>query len=272
MTLDQARERIEKCIAAGVFSLNEDEAKGVFRLLGMPVVAERVALNLDEVLAAGDALGYPVVLKGMGKDILHKTEAGLVMVGIPSRQRLEEAVAEMRRRAGKALESFLVQPMVQGKRELVAGLFRDEQFGPVVMFGLGGVLTEALEDVVFRVAPLSGVDLEDMVNGLAAQKLLGPFRGRPPLTNSCSNRCFRGCRIWPWTVPRCRRWTSIPSLSSPTAAPWPWTVSWPWERLPHPVPVNFTMIFAGSTPAIILRPSPLWGLRPPRGNGGICCR
>ncbi len=174
--LEQIKAQIIEYIQDGVASLNEDRAKDVFRLLGMPVVEEVQATNLEQVMVAAEDLGYPLVLKGLGDNILHKTEAGLVKVGIDGPDRLKEAVETMTRMAGDDLKTFLVQPMVKGNREFVAGMFRDAQFGPVIMFGLGGILTEAIGDIVFRIAPLSGADLDDMLDCLAAQKLLGEFR------------------------------------------------------------------------------------------------
>ena len=168
---------IDDYLAQGITSLNEDKAKQIFRMLDMPVVEEVQANDVSQVKAAGETLGYPLVLKGVAGGILHKSEAGLVVAGINGPEQLEDAAAGMAREAGKDLETFLVQPMVQGKREFVAGMFRDEQFGPVIMFGLGGVLTEALSDIIFRIAPLCDADLNDMLDGLGAQKLLGDFRG-----------------------------------------------------------------------------------------------
>ncbi|WDP91354.1 MAG: acetate--CoA ligase family protein [Desulfobacter sp.] len=217
--LERVGESIDKYMASGISSLNEDEAKEIFRHLGMPVVEERKAKGLDQVLAAGDELGYPLVLKGIGKDILHKTEAGLVMVGIPSPQRLEEAVSTIEERAGKDLESFLVQPMVQGKRELVAGLFRDEQFGPVVMFGLGGVLTEALEDIVFKIAPLDEADLEEMVEGLKAKKLLGPFRGEAAVDRDALKRVLQGLSDLAMACPQVKEVDINPLIVGPDGTP-----------------------------------------------------
>ncbi|MCG8685689.1 MAG: acetate--CoA ligase family protein, partial [Desulfobacterales bacterium] len=190
--LEQIKAQIIEYIQDGVASLNEDRAKDVFRLLGMPVVEEVQATNLEQVMVAAEDLGYPLVLKGLGDNILHKTEAGLVKVGIDGPDRLKEAVETMTRMAGDDLETFLVQPMVKGNREFVAGMFRDAQFGPVIMFGLGGILTEAIGDIVFRIAPLSGADLDDMLDCLAAQKLLGEFRGESAVNRDQLKAVLKG--------------------------------------------------------------------------------
>jgi succinyl-CoA synthetase alpha subunit len=130
-----------------------------------------------EAVAAAKDLGFPVVLKGLGRQLLHKTESRLVHLALHDAAAVEAAAKDIAKNAGDKLEGFLVQPMVAGKREFVAGLFRDEQYGPVVMFGLGGTLTEALADVSFRLSPLSRSDAEDMLSEIKSARLLGPFRG-----------------------------------------------------------------------------------------------
>ena len=122
-------------------------------------------------------IGFPVVLKGLGAKLTHKTERGLVRMNLKTAGEVGEAARRVADAAGNDLEGFLLQPMLPGRREFVAGLFCDPQFGPVVMFGLGGVFTEALDDVVFRVAPFNERQAGEMIDGLRAQRLLGPFRG-----------------------------------------------------------------------------------------------
>lgn len=125
-------------------SLTEADAKRIFKAAGMPVVAEMAVKTAQKAADAARELGFPVVLKGFGSTILHKTEAGLVCPGLATAAQVETAARKMTDQAGKDLEGFLVQPMVQGKRELVAGMFRDPQFGPVIMFGLGAFLPKQL--------------------------------------------------------------------------------------------------------------------------------
>ncbi|OGP87095.1 MAG: CoA-binding protein, partial [Deltaproteobacteria bacterium RBG_19FT_COMBO_43_11] len=118
-----------------------------------------------------------VVLKGLGSRLTHKTERGLVKLNLNNKEEVRLAALYIKEAAGTDLEGFLIQPMLQGKREFVAGLFHDEQFGPTVMFGLGGIFTEAIEDVVFALAPLEKNEARRMIEQLEAQKLLGEFRG-----------------------------------------------------------------------------------------------
>ena len=162
-------------------ALTEAQSKQILARYGIPVVEETVALTPDDAVKAAETFGYPVVLKGSGSKLTHKTERGLVYLNLLTREALLEAASDISRSAGDDLEGYLVQPMVRGRREFVAGLFCDAQFGPVVMFGLGGIFTEVLDDVVFRVAPVSEVQVEAMLDEFRSAKLLGPFRGEAPV-------------------------------------------------------------------------------------------
>jgi acyl-CoA synthetase (NDP forming) len=158
-------------------ALTEFESKQFLAPYGIPVVKEISAMTAADAVAAAKSLCFPVVLKGLGKELLHKTESNLVHLNLHDGAAVEVAAKQIEKNAGDKLEGFLVQPFVSGKREFVAGMFRDRQYGPVVMFGLGGILTEALSDVSFRLAPLAEADVEDMLSEIQSAKLLGPFRG-----------------------------------------------------------------------------------------------
>jgi len=119
------------------------------------------------------------VLKGLGTKLTHKTERGLVHLNLKDAGEVRQAAADVAGSAGADLEGYLIQPMLSGRREFVAGLFHDDQFGPVVMFGLGGIFTEALNDVAFRIAPVDEKEAGEMIDELRSRKLLGPFRGEP---------------------------------------------------------------------------------------------
>ncbi|MDI6776084.1 MAG: acetate--CoA ligase family protein [Syntrophales bacterium] len=173
----KAVELIERAKSEGRTALNEAEAKQLLKCYGVPVVEETVVETLDDTVAQARITGFPVVLKGLGSRLTHKTERGLVRLNLKDTDDVRSAAREILDAAGDDLEGFLIQPMLLGRREFVAGLFRDVQFGPVVMFGLGGVFTEALDDVVFRLAPLNEVHAAYMLDELRAAPLLGPFRG-----------------------------------------------------------------------------------------------
>jgi acetyl-CoA synthetase (ADP-forming) len=117
-------------------------------------------------------------MKGCSAELSHKTEAGMVALNISSAREVAQVFEEL---SGKAtnLDGVLVEKMVKGSREFVIGLSQDPSFGPCVMFGLGGIFTEALKDVTFRVAPLSKEDALEMIDEIKTKKLLGEFRGSP---------------------------------------------------------------------------------------------
>ena len=158
-------------------ALNENKAKKVLRHCGIPVVEEIVALDVKGALAAAETIGYPVVLKGLGHQLLHKSDMGLVHVNLQTEDHLQRAATDIATRGNGRLEGLLVQPYISARRELMAGMVRDPQFGPVIMFGLGGVLAEALSDTVCRLLPLSDADATEMIAAIRATSLLNAFRG-----------------------------------------------------------------------------------------------
>ena len=168
---------IETAIAEGRKTLNEAEAKQILKHFGVPVVEEKAVKSIEMIDSSVDVIGYPVVLKGLGARLIHKTDKGLVKLNLSNKKEVFSAASRIQDAAGQDLEGFLIQPMVEGKREFVAGLFYDEQFGPVVMFGLGGVFTEAIGDIAFRVAPLDEYEAKLMIQDVRAERLLKNFRG-----------------------------------------------------------------------------------------------
>lgn len=160
--------------------LSEHEAKRVLAAYGVPVSRERLVATAAEARAAAARIGYPVVLKGCSASEAHKTEKGLIAVGLGSQKALAESFRAMKARAGDGFDGgWLVQEMVKGSREVMIGMTRDPVFGPSVMFGLGGIFTEILQDVVFRVAPLTNADAHAMLDGIRARKILDAVRGMP---------------------------------------------------------------------------------------------
>jgi len=153
----------------------------VLKEYGIPVVEECVVQTEEEAIAAARRFGFPVVLKGLGVKLTHKTERNLVHINVRAEEQLRQAAKEIIQSAGEDLEGFLLQPMIKGKRELVAGLFHDPNFGPVVMFGLGGIFTETMGDVTFRLVPAEKPDIISMLGELRSAAMLGPFRGDAPV-------------------------------------------------------------------------------------------
>jgi len=164
-------------------TLAEDASAALLSEFGVPVNPSRRAVDADAAVAAADAVGYPVVVKLVGDAIAHKTERGLVRLALADADAVREAASQLlaAARPDDGDVAVLVAPMVRGARELVAGLVRDPQFGPCVMVGIGGVLTEALADVAFVPAPLDALDAAEAIESLRSQALLGAVRGEPPV-------------------------------------------------------------------------------------------
>jgi acyl-CoA synthetase (NDP forming) len=158
-------------------ALNNEEARKLLEKFDIALVPERFVSPQTEVAAAARNIGFPVVVKGMGANLLHKTDRGLVHLNLLDTNAVENAVQEIVTEAREELDGFLIQPHLKGRREFVAGLFQDDQFGPVIMFGIGGVFTEAFADVSFRLAPLTETDAFEMLAEIRAKALLGDFRG-----------------------------------------------------------------------------------------------
>lgn len=160
-------------------TLSEADSKALLAGFGVPVAEEQVVPDPESAVAAAEYLGYPVVAKLCGDGIAHKTERGLVRLGLIDAGAVLDAARELLAAAQPAdgEVAVLVAPMVRGNRELIAGVATDPQFGRTVLVGVGGVLAEALADVALRLVPIEPVDARDMIDDLSTQALLGAFRG-----------------------------------------------------------------------------------------------
>jgi len=170
---------LEEAVAQGRKTLSEYDSKLFLASRGIPICREALARSEQEAVQQARELGFPVVLKACGAALTHKTEGNLVRLNLAETEAVSRAYRELTRSAGDGLDGILVQEMVRGHRELVIGLIRDAQFGPCVMFGFGGIFTEVLNDVSFRVAPLEKFDALEMMDEIRARKILEPFRGEP---------------------------------------------------------------------------------------------
>ncbi len=169
---------IKKALERGQKTLSEYDSKQVIQSVGIAVTREKLATSRDEAVKFAGEIGYPVVLKGCSDKAAHKTEMGLVKLKLANADEVGKAYDEITGK-GVELDGVLVQEMVKGDREFVIGLSRDPQFGPCVMFGIGGIFTEVIKDVSFRVAPLTEMDAEEMIEEIRMKKLLDEFRGSP---------------------------------------------------------------------------------------------
>ena len=169
-------------LAAGPKTLTEHQAKVLLGRYGIPVTREEVATSATEAVRLANGIGYPVVMKVESADILHATDAGALKLNLRSDQEVAAAFGEIMANARKhspnaSIKGVLVQEMVAGGREVIVGMSRDPQFGPAVVFGLGGVLVEVLRDISMRVVPVTRYDAEDMVKEIKGYRLLQQFRG-----------------------------------------------------------------------------------------------
>ncbi|MCP4024082.1 MAG: CoA-binding protein, partial [Desulfobacteraceae bacterium] len=197
----------------------EDEAKKIFKSFNLPVVEDLKVTSPEEAKEAAKKMRFPVVLKGIGSKILHKTELGMVQLGLATPDQVYDSACKMKEKAKEKLEALLIQPQLKGEREFVAGMFKDDQFGPVIMFGLGGIFTEALNDTVFKIAPLSDADMEDMFDQLASKKLLNDFRGDKAVDKKEMKKILKGLSDLSCQVPHIREIDINPLMITPEGKP-----------------------------------------------------
>lgn len=175
----------EKVRQAGRQSLGEDEAKQVISVYGFRIPKSILAASETEAAQAAEEIGYPVVAKISSPDILHKSDFGGVVVGIKNEAEMRRFFCEITQKARRLVPSaevrgILVQQMITGGKEVILGMSRDPQFGPLLMFGLGGIYIEVLKDVTFRIAPIGLHEAEEMVHEIRSLPLLKGVRGERP--------------------------------------------------------------------------------------------
>ena len=179
------RELFDRVLGEGRVSIGDSEAWEVLKAYGFNVPRSRLAATPEEAVDIADEIGYPVVMKIASPDILHKTDVGGVKVNLRSPGDVRDAFDLMIYRAGRYVPGARVwgcqvQEMVHGGREVLLGMSRDPQFGPLVAFGLGGIYVEVLKDVSFRIAPFSPREADEMIREIRAYRLLEGVRGEPP--------------------------------------------------------------------------------------------
>lgn len=179
-----SRPEVKARLSGRTQDLAEFEATDVLAAYGIPVTRQRLARSAGEAASVAAELGFPVALKIQSPGIAHKTEAGGVRLGLGDRAAVESAYEEImansRRHAPAAqIDGVLVQEMLSRGTEVILGVTNDPQFGPAVMFGLGGIFAEVLKDVTFRIAPVARPEAERMIREVRAFALLDGARGRP---------------------------------------------------------------------------------------------
>lgn len=174
---------LEHAMNTGMKALGEQQARGIIEACGLPVPASVLAATQDEAVKAAEQTGYPVVMKISSDDILHKSDAGGVRLGLKNEDQVKTAferiiAAAKAFKADADIDGVLVQQMIEEGTEVIVGMSRDPQFGPVIMFGLGGIYVELLRDVSFRVAPLGEAEAREMIEEIRAAGILTGARGQ----------------------------------------------------------------------------------------------
>ena len=161
-------------------ALLEHEAKQVLKNIGIKVPQLRIVKTLEEAVQAGRDIGFPVVMKLMSPQVLHKTDFGAVVIGLKSEQDIEKTFLDFMKKFNQVdIHGILIEKMVQSGVELIIGTNTDPTFGPVILFGIGGVLVEALKDVVFRMCPTTKDQALSAINEINAKVLLEGYRDLP---------------------------------------------------------------------------------------------
>jgi len=183
--LTEAKKVFEKARGEGRKFLLEPEAKSVCVKYDIPVTRFYVAKNETEAVKFAGDIGFPVVLKIVSPDIIHKSDVGGVVVGLKTADEVRSAYQQIMRnvkkhKADTKIVGVLVQEMAPPSTEVIVGAVKDPQFGPALMFGLGGIFVEVLRDVAFRIAPISEDEAREMIGEIKAYPLLKGYRGLPP--------------------------------------------------------------------------------------------
>ena len=183
--MKKASEIFEDARKEGRKYLLEPEAKAVCAEYGIPVTEFMVAKTEDEAVNFADELGYPVVLKIVSPDVIHKFDVGGVILNLKASSEIREAYKKILNNVEKhkpkaKISGILVQEMAPESTEIIIGATKDPQFGPALMFGLGGIFVEVLKDVTFRIAPITEEDAREMITEVKAYPILKGYRNQPP--------------------------------------------------------------------------------------------
>jgi acetate---CoA ligase (ADP-forming) subunit beta len=183
--LNECETIIQKALQEGRSSLLIPESQQICKLHHIPTPVSHVVQNVDEAVTKGNEIGFPVVLKIISPQILHKSDVGGVVLGIADEAALKNAypklIVDVRKHNPNAeVLGVLIEKMMPPSTEVIVGGIRDSQFGPSIMFGMGGVFTEVYKDVAFRVAPLDKIDALNLIHELRGSKIFEGIRGQPP--------------------------------------------------------------------------------------------
>jgi len=173
-------EVLKKKIESNQTVLTEFESKELLEEIGIVVPDQSLTSSKEETLSAAEKIGFPVVLKLMAEDVIHKSDTGAVKLNLKTKEEVEEAYDDLMKIPAQAEKKISVQNMADEPiTELIIGMTTDPQFGPALMFGIGGILVELLEDVSFRIAPITEYDANEMIKEIKGFPILDGYRGKP---------------------------------------------------------------------------------------------
>jgi 4-hydroxybutyryl-CoA synthetase (ADP-forming) len=187
---------VSKVKSEGRKNLLEEEGQEVLRAYGLPIPKSALTITEKEAIQAAEKIGFPVVMKIASPQIIHKSDAGGVRVGLNTPREVKTAFNEIIKNAKKydkkaTIKGVLVQEMVKGGKETIVGSKQELGFGPVVMFGMGGIYVEVLKDVTFRIAPVTSSEADDMISSIKTNKLLQGVRGEKPSDVQKLSECIQ---------------------------------------------------------------------------------
>ncbi|MFX1327593.1 MAG: acetate--CoA ligase family protein [Promethearchaeota archaeon] len=160
--------------------LTEFESKELLQEIGIPIPAQKLTISKNETLSAAEEIGFPIVLKLIAEDVVHKSDTGAVKLDLKTKDDVEKAYDDLMKIPSQKEKKISVQKMAAPPiTELIIGMTTDPQFGPALMFGIGGILVELLEDVSFRIAPITEYDANEMIHEIKGFPILDGYRGKP---------------------------------------------------------------------------------------------
>ena len=195
MDLKLAKQIIARARRVGETNLSQHDAMRVLEFYGFPVARTEFAKTSKEAVEAAERIGYPVAMKIVSPDVVHKVDVGAVKLDLAGEQAVRDAYGKILKNVNRAsptvrVEGVIVQEHVRGGRETIVGMRRDPKFGPLLMFGLGGIYVEAYRDVSFRLAPVRELGAYHMISELRGSKILEGFRGQPPADTKALAECI----------------------------------------------------------------------------------
>ena len=193
--IGKAQEIISSAKRAGLTNLPQDDALRILSTYGLPVIKTETASSKAEAVEAAKRIGYPVAMKIISPDVVHKIDVGAVKLDLNSDQDVSEAFDEILKNVNSRvprarIEGVILQEYITGGTETIIGIHRDPKFGPLLMFGLGGIYVEAYRDVSFRLAPIRELSADNMISQIRGSKILQGFRGQPPADTKTIAECI----------------------------------------------------------------------------------